>query len=87
MLCLDQEPWRCVGIDGRDVVVVFDSDAAVNREVAEAERALEVFLSALGARVRVVHLPGTKTGLDDYLAADARRPTCCRSRGSQEGRP
>jgi hypothetical protein len=68
MLCLDDAQWDYIGIEGRNVYVVFDADAAHNREVEAAEGTLAAYLVSRGARVRVVRLPGHKTGLDDYLA-------------------
>ena len=62
-----------LGLAGRVVVVVFDSDAATNPKVRRAERALVQALKAAGAKARVVRLPagpnGEKVGLDDYLVA------------------
>jgi len=59
-------PWK-----GRKVYVVFDSDAATNPKVQQAESALAGVLRGHGATVRVVRLPaapdGGKLGLDDYL--------------------
>jgi hypothetical protein len=58
----------------RQVFIVFDSDVMTKRQVAQACRRLGVFLEARGAEVFFVVLPpgdhGTKTGLDDYLAAN-----------------
>jgi hypothetical protein len=59
----------------RKVYVVFDSDAAHNRNVRDAEDALVKVLQRKGADVHVVRLPGgvtpdgrqVKVGLDDYL--------------------
>ncbi len=57
---------------GRAVVVVFDSDAATNEDVARARRRLVAELRRRGARVGVVDLPALegmeKTGIDDFLA-------------------
>lgn len=56
----------------RTVYVIFDSDAAVNPNVRQAEERLCEALYGLGARPFVVRLPGTRTsskqGLDDLLA-------------------
>jgi AAA domain/Domain of unknown function (DUF3854) len=64
--------WR-----GRCVFIIFDSDAAVNKNVQAAERAFKHDLERRGARVYVVRLPeptfeeaqiwGPKLGLDDLL--------------------
>jgi hypothetical protein len=55
---------------GREVHIVYDSDAASNRKVYEAEAALAHELTTKGAQVDVIRLPGAngkKVGLDDYL--------------------
>ena len=57
---------------GRDVYIVFDSDAAENPQVVAAEARLVYELQALrNAKARVVRLPpqedGSKQGLDDFL--------------------
>ena len=58
---------------GRTVYIVFDSDAATNKNVKAAERHLQTTLQTNGAIVHVVRLPasqdGSKQGLDDYLVA------------------
>lgn len=59
---------------GRDVYIVFDSDASENPQVVAAEARLVYELqSRLNAKARVVRLPpaadGTKQGLDDFLKA------------------
>jgi len=59
--------WR-----GRRIFIVFDSDAAANPNVRQAELALAAVLRRHGADVRIVRLPaepnGDKNGLDDFLA-------------------
>ena len=66
---LDRVAWR-----NRNVVIVFDSDAADKPTVAWAEHALVVELRSRGAEVSLVRLPtgpkGEKYGLDDYLVAE-----------------
>jgi hypothetical protein len=56
---------------GRDVVIIFDSDAAVNPAVTAAQRRLAKELVARGALPRIAAIPGglngAKVGLDDYL--------------------
>jgi energy-coupling factor transporter ATP-binding protein EcfA2 len=56
---------------GRTVFLIFDSDAATNRKVRQAERELAAHLKGRGADVRIVRLPsepdGSKNGLDDFL--------------------
>lgn len=63
---LDTIEWN-----GRIVVIVFDSDATKNKQVAKAEAELARELAQRGAIVSSVRLPaaedGTKVGLDDYL--------------------
>ena len=58
---------------GRQVFVVFDSDAAEKGEVRREESALGHALHAAGAEVHIVRLPhtedGHKQGLDDFLVA------------------
>jgi putative DNA primase/helicase len=58
---------------GREVAIVYDSDAATNPNVLWAERLLAAALRWHGAAVAVVRLPGgvngSKVGLDDYLLA------------------
>lgn len=64
--------WQDVALNGRRVVLAFDSDAASNPKVAHALNALADYLSSKGARVAVLQLPpgeDGKTGLDDYIAA------------------
>lgn len=57
---------------GRQVVIVFDSDAATNGLVLLAEYKLAEALQTAGATVRIVRLPSLddgKTGLDDFIVA------------------
>jgi len=65
---LDRFSWK-----GRQVVVVFDSDAATNPNVAQAQIALCKELQRLGAAPRVASLPAahdlSKQGLDDFLVS------------------
>jgi hypothetical protein len=65
--------WDLIALRGRVVVIVFDSDAETNSNVAMARDALAAFLTERGARVRIVRLPhgadGKKIGIDDYIAA------------------
>jgi hypothetical protein len=57
----------------REVYIVYDSDAASNPNVMQAENALARELTTLGAKPRVVRMPALaadgKTGLDDYIVA------------------
>jgi hypothetical protein len=68
MVCTDAAEWNHIGVDGRDVVIVFDGDAMLKPDVRASERRLWEFLTELGARVRVAVLPHAM-GLDDYLAS------------------
>ncbi|HEY9376095.1 MAG TPA: DUF3854 domain-containing protein, partial [Jiangellaceae bacterium] len=63
--------WNDVALNGRLVVLAFDSDATHKPEVRAALGALAGYLGSKGAKVCYLHLPhdGGKTGLDDYLAA------------------
>ena len=67
-----------IPLQGRPVFLVFDSDAAINRNVSWAEWHLAETLQRYGAAVRAVRIPqgdpgpdGTpvKIGLDDFLVA------------------
>ena len=62
-----------VRLEGREVLVAFDSDCMTKAGVQEALEALVRALEGRGALVRVVYLPdapdGSKQGLDDFLAA------------------
>lgn len=58
--------------DTRQVYIIFDSDAATNPMVMQAENALCKALTDLGAEPYIVRLPaegGQKVGLDDYIVA------------------
>ena len=61
--------WRDVALNGRRVVIAFDSDTARIDNVQKAARGLANYLATKGARIEYLHLPdGTnKTGLDDFL--------------------
>lgn len=63
---LDQVAWS-----GRDVFIVYDSDAATNPNVLAAEaRLVDELQRKRGAKCRVVRLPphgDDKQGLDDYI--------------------
>jgi hypothetical protein len=70
------DAWERVGVRDRDVVIVFDGDAARKPDVRAAESHVQWAIGARGGRVTVRRLPGND-GLDDYLArhpdADAER--------------
>jgi len=63
-----------VRLDERKVVVAFDSDAMVKRQVHAALEGLGNYLASQGALVHFAYLPdledGAKCGLDDFLAAN-----------------
>ncbi|MFN8180151.1 MAG: phage/plasmid primase, P4 family [bacterium] len=71
---LDRIAW-----EGRELYLVFDSDAATKPEVRHEEKKLAAELTSRGARVRTVRLPkptaredrefklGGKFGMDDFL--------------------
>jgi putative DNA primase/helicase len=59
--------WR-----GREIYIVFDSDIAVNPNIAKAEDALAQEILKAGGRVWLIRLPygeGLPKGVDDYLVA------------------
>ena len=64
--------WQRVTPRGRQIVIVFDSDAALNTDVDAAEQDLAALLRAQGATVDRVRLPaapdGSKQGVDDFFA-------------------
>ena len=70
----DWELIACKGVGdvGREIYIVFDSDAMVKLSVFLALTRLKPFLESRGAVVRAIYLPagegGTKVGLDDFLA-------------------
>jgi len=65
--------WDYVGLQGRDIRIVFDSDILTKREVRSAIDRLTEHLQRKGAKVTAVYLPhgenGKKLGVDDWLAA------------------
>ncbi|MBA2768496.1 MAG: DUF3631 domain-containing protein, partial [Sporichthyaceae bacterium] len=67
--------WHDVALNGRRVVLAFDSDVVRKRAVSGALDQLAAYLTSKGARVEYLHLPeggDGKTGLDDYLAVAGR---------------
>ncbi len=63
--------WHDIALNGRRVVLGFDSDVIAKPPVRRALGELAAYLGAKGAKVEYLHLPETgdgKTGLDDYLA-------------------
>lgn len=66
---LERAEWR-----GRSVVILFDSDAATNVKVVQAQTKLSRELSNRGARPFLAAIPptvdGKKQGLDDFLVTN-----------------
>jgi hypothetical protein len=66
--------WDSIALDGRAVVLAFDSDYHDNVNVYDALRRLSDWLGTRGAEVHFLHLPssdtGDKVGLDDFLVAN-----------------
>jgi hypothetical protein len=80
MWCIPKvKPYRLkpcfdhIRLEGREVLVAFDSDCMYKAGVQEAMAALVAALEDRGAVVKVIYLPdaadGSKQGVDDYLAA------------------
>ena len=65
--------WELIALNGREVMLAFDSDVMTKREVRGALDRFGSFLSARGAKVRFLLMPdlpdGSKCGLDDWFAA------------------
>ena len=61
--------WRDCALNGRRVIIAFDSDMARNNQVQIAARGLANYLATKGARIEYLWLPDTdaKIGIDDYL--------------------
>ena len=66
--------WHDVALNGRKVVLCFDSDAFQNPDVHHAVEELGRWLETRDARPHFVYLPsdGAKVGVDDYLAVHSR---------------
>jgi hypothetical protein len=65
--------WHDVALDGRRVILAFDSDVTRKLGVRSALNALAGYLASKGATVEYCHLPELgdgKCGLDDFLAAE-----------------
>jgi hypothetical protein len=63
--------WHDIALDGRRVILGFDSDVTAKKPVRQALAELAGYLETKGAKVEYLHLPDKgdgKTGLDDYLA-------------------
>jgi hypothetical protein len=67
------QDWEDVKLHGREAIIAFDADVMVNPSVQGELGKLSTFLRSRGARVKYLRWPekyrGTKTGVDDYLAA------------------
>jgi Protein of unknown function (DUF3631)/Domain of unknown function (DUF3854) len=65
--------WRDIALNGREIVLAFDSDVVHKPSVHQALDGLAGYLESKGAGVQFCHFPpgddGGKTGLDDYFAA------------------
>lgn len=65
--------WESIALNGRQVVLAFDSDVMTKKEVRGALERLATFLSSKGARVEYLVMPhledGSKCGLDDWFAS------------------
>jgi hypothetical protein len=64
--------WADIALNGRSVVIAYDSDVMTKGSVQHAVAGLSEYLTSKGAAVSYCHLPsdgGEKVGLDDYLAA------------------
>ena len=62
--------WQAITLKGRQVIMVYDSDALTVKEVGQARQALARFLHEAGAQVQHIDfpaLPGAKCGADDFL--------------------
>jgi len=62
--------WQAITLQGRRVILVYDSDAVTVKEVGQARTALMQFLRDAGAHVQHIDfpaLPRGKCGADDYL--------------------
>lgn len=61
--------WQDIALNGRRVILAFDSDVVRKHAVRTALDALAGYVRSKGARVEYLHLPDdeVKTGLDDYL--------------------
>ena len=64
--------WNGIALEGRRIILAFDSDYMSNVNVWNALKSLSDFLRSKKADVHFAHLPDEqddKTGLDDYIAA------------------
>lgn len=65
--------WESIALNGRTVIIAYDSDVMTKKDVRDALERLSAFLKSKGARVRYCLMPdlpnGDKCGLDDWFAA------------------
>ncbi len=64
--------WDSIALNDRDVLLCFDSDVMLKKEVHLALERVGAFLQSRGAAVCYIYLPsgegGVKVGVDDFLA-------------------
>jgi len=76
------EDWHGVALNGRRIVVCFDSDAFEKPAVHGATERLGRWLESRGAELAFTYLPhrsdGTKQGVDDFLAEHSREELLAR---------
>jgi hypothetical protein len=66
--------WHDVALDGRRVILAFDSDVTAKKPVRRALDELAGYLATKGASIEYAHLPELgdgKCGLDDFLVASS----------------
>lgn len=65
--------WESIALNGRDVILAFDSDCMTKPQVRDALDRLSAFLKQRGAKVRYLLMPdlpdGAKCGLDDWFVS------------------
>lgn len=69
---LELPDWDRIALNGRKVIIAFDSDVIDKPAVAKALARLSAILERRGADVYIVRIPdsdGNKVGLDDFLAS------------------
>jgi hypothetical protein len=68
--------WEQIAMNGRKMVITFDSDSFQNPNVHRATERFGRWLESRGANLHFVYLPhaedGSKQGVDDFLAANSR---------------
>ncbi|MBV9166214.1 MAG: DUF3631 domain-containing protein [Solirubrobacterales bacterium] len=70
------EDWHGVALNGRTIVICFDSDAFQKPQIHRGTERLGRWLESRGAKLAFVYLPhradGSKQGVDDFLAEHSR---------------